>query len=465
MSTWFNKKIKNSPNDNFIVYNNKSYSAFDLNNNININKRSLKVSNLNNGSKVVIFLPNGIEYVEIIIACLELGIIIVPISTKFTSSEIQKIIHLVEPDMIISCWELSKKVNVFNIPTINIEEFPSLARTCQSYSLKYKFNKKDVAAIILTSGTTDDPKAVQLTYENFESSCRNWNEFLKFNKNDQFLCCLPLHHVGGLCVLLRGLIYGFTINIADSFNPEIIYKLIKKYPISLISLVPTMLDKLLKKKDGQDILINLRAILLGGGPASDTLLDKCIEKKLNIVKTYGMTETCSGIVGLWLKEKPTKKHFSGSPFPEVKIKIVNDEIYIKGPMVMKGYINQPDTKDYHNSKDIGWLDGDNNLFIEMRRKDLIVSGGENINPKEVENTILKFKDITDCAVIGIDDEKWGQKVISYLVTNEKTINIQELIKFLHCEIAKHKIPKNFIILDNIPRNEIGKVNMNLIKSL
>ena len=148
----------------------------------------------------------------------------------------------------------------------------------------------------------------------------------KFDKNDQFLCCLPLHHVGGLCVLLRGLIYGFTINIADSFNPEIIYKLIKKYPISLISLVPTMLDKLLKKNDAEDILINLRAILLGGGPASDTLLDKCIEKKLNIVKTYGMTETCSGIVGLWLKEKPSKKHFSGSPFSEVKIKIINDEI-------------------------------------------------------------------------------------------------------------------------------------------
>ena len=134
-------------------------------------------------------------------------------------------------------------------------------------------------------------------------------------------------------------------------------------------------------------------------------------------------------------------------------------------MVMKGYLNQPDLKDYHNSKDIGWLDGDNNLFIEMRRKDLIVSGGENINPKEVENTILKFKNITDCAVIGINDEKWGQKVISYLVINKKTINIQELIKFLKGKIAKYKIPKNFIIVDNIPRNEIGKVNMNLIKSL
>ncbi len=466
MLTWYKKRLKTKPDDLFLIYDNQSYNISDLSNNIIINQRVFITSGLKRGDKVIIFLPNGIESIEVIISCFELGIIAVPISIKFTKIELKKIVQLIQPKIIITNWNLSSKVNDFNINTIDIEEFPTIARICQSFTMEYKINKKDVAAIILTSGTTDIPKAVQLTYENFESSCENWNHFLQFNKNDQFLCCLPLNHIGGLSVVIRGLIYGFSINIAESFNAEILYKLVKKYPVSLISLVPTMLDKLLIKKDGVDILLKLRAILLGGGPASDKLLDYCIQKKLNIVKTYGMTETCSGIVGLWLKTNPDKKHFSGIPFPEVKIKIINDEIYIKGPMIMKGYLNQLDSKGYHNSKDLGWLDDKNNLFVEMRRKDLIVTGGENVNPKEVENTIINFENVLDCAVIGIKDDKWGQRVISYIVTKDKlNIDKELLLKFLEKKLSKYKIPKEFIYVNNIPRNEIGKIKINLIKGL
>ena len=259
-----------------------------------------------------------------------------------------------------------------------------IARVCQVYESNYSIKKNDVAAIILTSGTTDIPKAVELTYQNFEASCQNWDSFLNFKNNDQFLCCLPLHHIGGLAVLVRALIYDFSINLAESFNSDLLYNLIKANPVSIVSLVPTMLE--IHKPDRIDY-ITIEAILLGGGPASNKLLDKYLKNKLNIVKTYGMTETCSGIVGLWIKDYPSKKESSGKPFKDVKIKVINNEVHIKGPMVMKGYLNEKKNNEYHNSKDIGWLDKDNNLFIKMR-KDLIVSGGEN-KLKEIELLLMK----------------------------------------------------------------------------
>tara|TARA_B100001250_G_scaffold409561_1_gene434130 strand:- start:60 stop:1460 length:1401 start_codon:yes stop_codon:yes gene_type:complete len=466
MISWFRNRLKNDPDSVFITYKEKSYTISDLSSNILSIQKVFSASDIKEKDRIMIFLPNGIDIVEIILACFESGIIAVPITTKFTNLELKKIIQIINPKAIITNWDLSSHVNDLNKIILEIEEFPSISRVCQVYNPNYNINKNDVAAIILTSGTTDTPKAVELTYKNFEVSCQNWNDFLNFEKKDQFLCCLPLHHIGGLAVIVRGLLFGFSINLAESFNADLLYKLIKRYPISIVSLVPTMLEKIIAKSDGISCLSNLRAVLLGGGPSSDSLLDICLEEKINIVKTYGMTETCSGIVGLWIQDNPDKKQFSGKPFRDVKIKIINDEVHIKGPMVMKGYLNENNFDEYHNSKDIGWLDENNNLFIEMRRKDLIISGGENINPKEIELLLIKKENIIDCAVIGIPNKKWGQKVVAYLCTeNNQIIKNEELIEYLSIVLAKYKIPKNFIFVDFIPRNEIGKVVLKKIKLL
>ena len=465
MVSWFQNRLDKNPSNPFIFYNNNFYSSLDLSGNILSIQKVFSACDINKQEKLIILLPNGIDIIELILACFESGVIAVPISTKYTDSELVKIIKMINPKSIITNWEFSHRVNNFGIDVIAIEEFLSISKVCQKFNPINKIKKNDVAAIILTSGTTDIPKAVQLTYSNFEASCKNWNSFLRFKNQDQFLCCLPLHHIGGLAVVVRALIYGFSINLANSFNSELLYKIIKKYPISIVSLVPTMLEKIISNDDGINILKPIRAILLGGGPASDELLNTCIKNKLNIVKTYGMTETCSGVVGMWINDNPDKKHFSGEPFEDVKIKIINKEIHIQGPMVMKGYLSENELNGYHNSKDIGWLEK-NNLYISMRRKDLIVSGGENINPKEIEKLLNKNKYISDCAVIGVPDKKWGQKTVAYLSTeNNNKISIEKLILFLSKKLSKYKIPKNFIFVDYIPRNEIGKVVIKKIKLL
>ena len=218
-----------------------------------------------------------------------------------------------------------------------------------------------------------------------------------------------------------------------------------------------MLQRIIEQPDGLKYLKSLRAILLGGGPTSDTLLDLCIKEDLSIVKTYGMTETCSGIVGLCLKDNQHKKHFVGNPFRDVILEIKKKEIIISGPMVMKGYLNDADCNGVHNSQDFGWLDKEGTLFLDMRRKDLIITGGKNVNPREVENTLVSMDDILDAAVIGIPDDLWGQSVTAYVVVRNKNLTSKEINRYLIDNISKFKIPKEIHFVDAIPRNELGKI--------
>ena len=178
-----------------------------------------------------------------------------------------------------------------------------------------------------------------------------------------------------------------------------------------------------------------------------------------------MTETCSGVIGVNLIDKPDKINFAGQPLKDVKIWIDQNEIILSGPMIMEGYFNQPPSKGVHNSKDIGWIDDEGFLFLEMRRKDMIVSGGENINPKEIEDALYNISEFKDIAIFGKEDEEWGQKVIAFIIVKsnqQKDINLKKALKG---KIADYKIPKEFIFVSKIHRNEIGKViHEKLLKS-
>ena len=318
---------------------------------------------------------------------------------------------------------------------------------------------------MLTSGTTSIPKAVQLTYGNFETRCRNWNSILEFESDDQFLCCLPMNHIGGLAVLIRALIYGFSVNLLPNFDANTVNRVISSHPISIISLVPTMLKRILAIESGLKSLKSLRHILLGGGPSPEFLLDYCIQEKLPIIKVYGMTETCSGTFGLKVLDEPQNKLFAGRPFPETKTWIENGEIHISGPMIMAGYLGEDAAKGVHNSHDLGHMGDDNLLFLNVRRKDLIVSGGENVNPIEVEEQLLNVNGIKDSAVVGKKDEEWGQKVIAYIVCEFDSINEKYIDEKLKKSLSIFKIPKEYVRVPLIPRNELGKIVYEKLKLL
>ncbi len=462
--SWLQNQIEQYPHKLFIQSGDSRYSFIESAEMVASYSRSLLKENIQPEDRILIYLPSTVELIEIILACFEIGAVAVPISPKLTNAERNAIIEKNQPKLIITNWQF-KKVFSFLLsppsflppPVTPIEELPNSSAGCASNKNEYILKSDHLAAIILTSGTTGIPKAVQLSYGNFEASCNNWNEFLQFQANDQFLCCLPLHHIGGLAVMLRALKFGFSVNLVSTFEAQLVLDTIVKNPVTIISLVPTMLKRILDLDGGLTALKSLRWILLGGGPSPEYLLDLSIKEKLNIVKVYGMSETCSGTVGLKLLDEPHNKLYAGRPFPGTKVWTENDELHISGPMVMQGYVGEAEAKGSHNSHDLGRVDNDNLIFLDIRRKDLIVTGGENVNPIEVEEALLKTDGITDAAVVGIEDEDWGQRVVAYIVISECRVRNSEIRMKLTEQLSDFKIPKEFIQVPFIPRNELGKI--------
>jgi len=454
---WLHTQLEQNPQKIYIQERKNTYTYLDVAEMVHAYSQALLRGGVKVHDRVIIYLPCNVTMVEIILSCFEIGVIAVPISTSLTQIELDRIINTLQPGIIISNWEGREKLKEKSFTIACIEELIISSGGCSIIPITYKKNLKDVCAIILTSGTTGTPKAVQLTYQNFETSCHNWNNFLEFQPGDQFLCCLPLYHIGGFAVLIRSLLYGFSVNLMQNFEEKSIHSTIEKYPVTIISLVPTMLKRILDINGGLRALKSLRHILLGGGPCPKYLLDLCIKEQLSIIKVYGMTETCSGTFGLKLLEEPENMHYAGRPFPGAKVWIDNNEIHISGLMVMKGYFGEEEIQGEHNSHDLGYIKEDL-LFLDIRRKDLIISGGENINPIEVEECLINVDGIIDAAVVGKKDDKWGQKVIAYIVntpTFKGNIYVQNELKKI---LSSYKIPKDYISVSQIPRNEIGKIN-------
>ena len=454
---WLQTQLEKNPSKIYIQERKNTYSYLDIAEMVHAYSQALLREGVKVHDRALIYLPCNVTMIEIILSCFEIGVIAIPISTNLTPIELDRIIKTLRPRIIISNWEGRKKIKQQSFTIACIEELIISSSGCSIIQNSYKKNLKDVCAIILTSGTSGTPKAVQLTYQNFVTSCNNWNEFLEFQSEDQFLCCLPLYHIGGFAVLIRALLYGFSVNLMQDFEEKNIHNTIEKYPVTIISLVPTMLKRILDIKEGLSSLKSLRHILLGGGPCPKYLLDLCIKEQLPIIKVYGMTETCSGTFGLKLLEEPENMHYAGRPFPGVKFWIDNNEIHISGLMVMKGYFGEEEVQGQHNSHDLGYIK-DDLLFLDIRRKDLIVSGGENINPIEVEECLINVDGIIDAVVVGKKDDRLGQKVIAYIVKTSTFKGKKYVQNELKKILSSYKIPKDYISVPQIPRNEIGKIN-------
>ena len=455
--SWLRTQFQKNPEKLYIQHKNKKYTFLDLHDMVQIYTRALLKEGIKPGDRVVIWLPSEIEMIEVILSCFEIGAIICPLSRRFTDGEKNKILKILEPRLIITSWIDLELFIKKSYSVIAIEELLNSSGGCAVFNNSYKKNQDDICAIIQTSGTEGLPKSVQLTYGNFDNSCNNWNNFLHFQPSDQFLCCLPLNHIGGLAVLIRGLIFGFSVNVVSSFESKTILNTIEAHPISIISLVPTMLSRILAFDNGLEYLKSLRYILLGGGPSPKSLLNYCIKTKLPIIKVYGMTETCSGTCVLDLLKEPENKLYTGRPFPNTKIKIINNEIHISGPMVMQSYLGSETTNGIHNSHDLGYIEDNGLLFLDIRRKDLIISGGENVNPREIEENLVGLVGILDAAVVGISDNEWGQIVTAYIVVSNNEYSDKIIKLALSKKLANYKIPKKIIRVSSIPRNEIGKI--------
>lgn len=233
----------------------------------------------------------------------------------------------------------------------------------------------------------------------------------------------------------------------------------------MMSLVPTILQRL----EPRIVHHQLRVILLGGEFIPRPLVDACVAKELPIYKTYGMTETFSQSVTMSVLDNLDKIDSVGTPLPGMKVHIVNPdidgigEIHLNGPMLMTGYIGKEPIHGDFNTDDIGYIDDEGYLYILNRRTDLIISGGENIYPKEIEDLLYAHELVKECAVLPMTDLKWGQVPVLFVALQNKYVGesahtiLSELYQYMLGRLAKYKVPKRIHILDRLPRNGTGKI--------
>jgi O-succinylbenzoic acid--CoA ligase len=319
----------------------------------------------------------------------------------------------------------------------------------------------DAAAILYTSGTTGRARGAVLTRAALLASAQASSANLGWQDDDCWLLAMPLARVGGLSIVTRCLAARRTVALTRAFDAARLPQWIEEHRVTLLSLVPTMLTQVLDTHPDWRPPAHLRVLLLGGAEASLALLERAARRGLPIVITYGCTETCSQVVAT-----PYARRFdaaacgAGRPLPGAQVRVDGGHILVRGPMRMAGYLDEPplEPDTWFDTGDLGEFDADGFLHLHARRADLIVSGGENVYPAEVERVLEGCPGIQAAGVFGLKDETWGQVVAAALVTGSSAPGDDELIDYLATRLAPHKRPRWISVVQSLPATPAGKLD-------
>jgi o-succinylbenzoate---CoA ligase len=392
--------------------------------------RRLAALGVREGDRVATTLPPSVDFAELLHALPLLGASLVPLNTRLTDAERR--------------WQLDDSG-----ARLSVDE--PLDGEEADVQLLTEVDPESEHSVIYTSGTTGRPTAVSLTHRNHTASAiaSAWN--LGVHPDDRWLGVLPLFHVGGLAVLLRSALYGTAAVLHDSFEVERVKAAFENGEVTLASLVPTMLRRLVDAGLGETPAV--RAVLLGGGPVPRDLLEWSAEHGFPALQTYGMTQTSSQIATLTASEAVTKSGSAGRPLLGVDLSISEEgEILARGPMVSPGALD-PQTGWLHTG-DRGRVDADGYLWVEGRLKDVIVTGGENVACAEVERVLEEHPAVVEAAVVGLPDAEWGEVVTAFVVVSG---NAGDLIAHCRERLAGYKVPRALHTVDALPRNAAGKL--------
>lgn len=337
------------------------------------------------------------------------------------------------------------------------------------------------AAILFTSGTSGMPRAVVLTHGNLLWSAIASARNLGVREGDVWLCPMPPHHVGGLSVLTRSAYYGTTALLHERFDPDRVNEAIDKDGVTLVSLVPTMLTRLLATRRGRPFPPGLRAALIGGGPMPRETLEEAAALGLRALPTYGLTEAASQVTTLPLGEWPRGLDTAGRPLPFTRVEIRDDdgrrvapgaegEILVRGPTVMAGYLGDPEATlealegRWLHTGDVGAWDGQGRLRVLDRRVDRIVTGGENVSPLEVERAILSHPAVRGACVVALPSTEWGQEVaVAVEWKPGSSATLEELRAHASGTLSGFKLPRRLLAMPALPRNATGKLLRRVVR--
>ena len=395
--------------------------------------RRLAAQGVRRDSTVALTMHPGREEVVLVHALMKLGAVLLPLGPKMTAEERAAVLAVEEP-------------------ALDLTDPGELTQTEADLPLLGEHDMDDVVCRLLTSGSTGRPHPVGLTYGNFLWSAVGSGFNIGVQPEDRWLCCMPLSHVAGLGIVMRSAIYGTTAVIHDGFDVDRVAAALAEDRISVISVVATMLTRLLEV--GAD-LSGPRAVLVGGGPVPEESLEEATGRGATVVQTYGLTEACSQVTTLAPGEAQRKLGSAGRPLLTTHLRIQDGEILVQGPTVAPGHA---DADGWLHTGDLGRIDEDGFLYVEDRIDDMIVSGGENIIPAEVEKVLLRHPEVADAAVVGREDPEWQQAVTAIVVLEDGSeVTPDELRRHCAEALAGFKVPKRVELAAALPRTPSGKL--------
>ncbi len=456
------------------------------------------------GDRVGVLLANGPEFVLVVHALMRLGAVLIPLNTRLTAPELGWQVEDAGIKLVLHDEPNAPRARMVTaaagIPAISAQHVTETQGrggkdTSRNVAVAHhrrgntihpvtpprsrSIDLSAVHSIVYTSGTTGRPKGALLTFGNHWWSALGSAVNLGNHRHDRWLAVLPMFHVGGLAIIFRCAIYGTPMEIHSGFDAAVVNEAIDRRGVTLVSVVSNMLRRMLDEREGRPYPDSLRCVLLGGGPAPRPLLEECARLGVPVLQTYGLTETASQAVTLAPEDALRKLGSAGKPLMPTELRIEHDgleaasgqpgEIMLRGPNVSPGYhnISQKQHKQHDGwlgTGDVGYLDEEGYLYVLDRRDDLIISGGENIYPTEVEAVLLSHPSVLEAGVTGLPDARWGETVAACVVLREGACTVpEELQAYCREHLAGYKVPSHVEVVVALPRTASGKLMRRVLR--
>ncbi|MBS4188797.1 fatty acid--CoA ligase family protein [Bacillus sp. FJAT-49705] len=462
------------------------------------------------GDHIALLLGNSPHFVICFYGALRLGATVIPINPIYTSDEIGYIIkngdvkavvmldlllplaekiHLALPKVenYIICETPQGKSSDVDITSLSVyPKLKSFSHVVASGSLSYKgpeLDHDDVAVILYTSGTTGKPKGAMLTHKNLYSNAKDIGDYLNMSENDRVITTLPMFHVFCLTVALNApLMNGATIIIDPKFSPKEIFRMVDKYDATVFAGVPTMYNFLLQYAEAYGGNLSTLRLCISGGASLPVALLNGFEKKFNVMisEGYGLSEA-SPVTCFNPLDRPRKPGSIGTSILNVENKVVDElgeevpvgevgELIVRGPNVMKGYYKMPEETaatirdGWLYTGDMARMDDEGYFYIVDRKKELIIVGGYNVYPREIEEVLYDHPDVVEAAAIGVPDPNQGEAVKCYVVKKNPDLTEAQLLEYCSEHLAKYKNPSSIEFIEELPKNTTGKILRRALKA-
>ena len=492
IGSWLTRRVLLSPDKEAVVDADKRLTYRQLNQRTNRLARALMDLGLAYGDRLAILAHNRLEYLETIMAAAKLGLILVPLNWRLTASELSFILEDSQTEALIygpeladlaaevrSTVALSKILVLGEAGADNVPAYETLldAQPDGEPDVTQAPDLDTPHIIMYTAGTTGKPKGAILTQGAGFWNAINLCTAIDFTAQDRNLVVLPMFHIGGIGLFTLPMLYvGGTAVIQQTFDPVKTLDLLVNESISLFFGVPAVFLALIQHPEFKaEMFQGVRLTMSGGAPLPVSLVQQYHAAGIVLQQGFGMSEAAPSIATLPKEQALAKAGSIGRAVFHLEARIVDDrmrelprdqvgELVIRGPNLMQGYWNRPEataesfTDGWFHTGDLARMDADGDMYIVERKKDMFISGGENVYPAEVENAIYELPQVAENAVVGIKDERWGEVGKVFVVLKQgQTLEPSEIKAHLKVRLAKYKIPKQVAFLDQLPRNAAGKV--------